>query len=641
MGKWLFILAFILCGFLRAYAQVDTLRLGKDQILVLKDSVIIPDKDTLIVLGRGVKYRIKPNPYTKSEAFYQKLKNKSEKSRLSRDLYDLLVRDTTNNALSSKKAIKSEDYFREFNGYRILKIRFQPVQMITGSVGDTLRRSDSRLVNIADRSHRKTRERIIRNNLLFREGDALDPFLMADSERILRNYSFINDARIYLLPSLDVPDAVEVIVATQDRFPWNIDLSYSSINKYNFILSQDNLLGSANSLQAGFYHSKNDSPVNGYYFGFVSAPIKRTFTRVGIYAQDNYREKSRGIVIEKPFVSPVIKYGGSLEIGEVSRNVSFNLEDSTYDTSYDLNGMDLWLARAWRPFRNDRKTISLGIRGVTTKFDIRPVVESDSNIIFHDRNTILTAVDYNKSNFVKTTNVFTIGITEDLPVGYSFGATLGGNFTEFRDEWYLGLRWQWNTFISAGYFRFYTDIGGFRDVNGWSEGISINQLDYLSPLFGKRRSTRRLFARVYYIKGLALSLPLSIRLRDYIKGLNGYFTQGNEVAGVRIEYIWFTRWYWLGFRFAPYTTGEVGMVSENRIENKYREFYPAIGGGLRITNPGLFLRSLGIGMKVFPSPAPDGDVFYFDISLNARIPFRINTTVKPVVLPYQQYNIFR
>ena len=79
-------LAFILCGFLRAYAQVDTLRLGKDQILVLKDSVIIPDKDTLIVLGRGVKYRIKPNPYTKSEAFYQKLKHKSEKSRLSGEL---------------------------------------------------------------------------------------------------------------------------------------------------------------------------------------------------------------------------------------------------------------------------------------------------------------------------------------------------------------------------------------------------------------------------------------------------------------------------------------------------------------------------------------------------------------------------
>jgi hypothetical protein len=631
----------LIAGTSNIQAQSDTLRLKSNQILILKDSVFIPSVDTIIIISQSVKYRVKQNPYQKSAAFYEKLKSKSERSRLSKELYDLMVRDTARNVMTTSKGIKSEQYFKDYQGKRIARITVQHVQMITGSVTDTLKKSSSNIIAKIDNGHRKTRSKLIKDNLLIADGDILDPFLVADSERILRTYAFINDARIYILPSIENDETVEIIVVVQDRFPWSAAFDYSSINKFGITLAQQNIMGTANEIYGGYYYSENDEPVHGYRTGFITAPFANTFTRFQFFVEKNYRRNMYGISIEKPFVSPVIKWAGSLSVLQKEREISFNLEDSTYESFYDLDGADLWIARAWRPFRNNRKIISLGFRGVYTFFDDGPVVQSDSNTIFHNRYTYLGAVDYNKNNYVKTSNVLSIGITEDLPVGYSFGATFGSNFTQFGDEWYLGFRGQWNDFRDFGYISAISEIGGFRNKSGWSEGIWNNNLQYMSPLFFIGLNSVRTFFNITYVSGLNLSLPVSIHLGDYIDGLNGFFTQGNEALIFSLEPILFARWYWLGFRFAPYGRFEVGIISENRTKNTFREIYPAIGGGFRITNPGLVINTLDIGAKIFTNPAPRGDSYYFDITLSTRLPFRLNQTTKPEVLPYRRYDFLR
>ncbi|MEJ2004754.1 MAG: hypothetical protein P8X57_07280 [Cyclobacteriaceae bacterium] len=476
---------------------------------------------------------------------------------------------------------------------------------------------------------------------MFSEGNTVDPFLLADSERILRQYSFINDARIYMLPSLENENNVEVIVAIQDRFPWSVNIGFSSFSKYNFTLSHQNISGSANELYAGFFKNSNGNPVTGYSAGYISAPFKRTFTRAELFIENNYNRKARGITVDKPFVSPVIEWGGRLGIYDMSKDVEFVLGDSTYESGYKMDMADIWVARAWRPFRNDRKSITLGFRGILTSFDLRPEVTTDSNTIFLDRSTYLVALDYHKSNFVKTSNVQSIGITEDLPVGYSYGSTIGANFTEFADEWYLGLRGQWNDFRDFGYVSIHSEIGGFRNKSRWSEGIWDSEVSYMSPLMYLGLNTFRAFVSINYVQSMNLSLPLSIRLADYIDGLNGYYTRGEEVFVLSIEPVLFSRWYWLGFRFAPYVTLQIGQVRESRIKPSYNETYPALGGGFRITNPGLILSSLEISGKFFTNSPENGNTFYFDISLSTRLPFRLNRSEVPVVLPYSEYNFFR
>ncbi|MEJ2004753.1 MAG: hypothetical protein P8X57_07275 [Cyclobacteriaceae bacterium] len=134
MKKWLTaIILLLVTGIQTVIAQQDTLLLKNTEILILKDSVFIPDKDTLIIIPPDIKYRVKPNPYIKSDGFYEKLKNKSEKSRLASELYELLIRDSTNNVTDKKNGVKSEEYFLDFKGYVISKVSIQHVQMITGN----------------------------------------------------------------------------------------------------------------------------------------------------------------------------------------------------------------------------------------------------------------------------------------------------------------------------------------------------------------------------------------------------------------------------------------------------------------------------------------------------------------------------
>ncbi len=632
-------LLFCICTFitLYSYGQADTVRLPKNKILVLPDSVFIPEKDTFFIVPSGFRYKIKPNPYFKSRNFYEKLKNNKEKSALSRELYDLIIRDTTNNVIDKVNPVRSEAYFRDFNGMRINSIRHLPVQLITGSVTDTLRESSNPFINKVDKSHIDTRTRLILNNILFKEGDHLDPFRMADSERILRQFEYINDVRIYVLPSIEDEASVDIIVVTQDRFPWGISLDASSFSKYRIELSQRNILGTGHRISAGYIRNKKDVPENGYILEYVSAPFKNTYTNLSIFAEDSYKREYYGFKIEKNNISPVIKYAGSIEFASLSRDYEYILEDSTFENYISLNYADVFLGRAFQAFKDDRKTVNIAARNVYVDFEDRPEVRSDSNSLFYNRNTFLTSIDIRKTNFIKTTNVISIGITEDLPIGYYIGATLGANFDEFNNQMYVGMRWHWGDYMKFGYIYFRSELGTFFDSKDFSDGMWVNDLSYMTQLFKLRRSTFRSFFRFNYTTGINLSLPVSVRLRNYIHGLRGYYTQGNQAVAMNFESVWFTPWYWYGFRFAPFFTLDLGYVMEDRISEGYKEFYPAIGSGFRITNPGLFLSSFELGIKYFTNPPPDGDRFYFNLTVSTRLRFNYNTTVKPDVLPYREY----
>jgi hypothetical protein len=123
--------------------------------------------------------------------------------------------------------------------------------------------------------------------------------------------------------------------------------------------------------------------------------------------------------------------------------------------------------------------------------------------------------------------------------------------------------------------------------------------------------------------------------------LNGYYTQGNEAFAISIEGVLFSRWYWYGCRFAPFARIDLGQVRESRLSESYKEVYPAFGGGFRITNPGLIVSALQIAAKVFTNVPENGDIFYFDITLSIRTPFRTNRSEIPVILPFSKYDYLR
>src|SRR5690606_25136703 len=74
----------------------------------------------------------------------------------------------------------------------------------------------------ANALHIPTREWVIRRELLFAPGSCYDPFLLEESERLLRSYGFLSRVDVF---GIRQPDGSHhVIVSTRDEWSTRLDL---------------------------------------------------------------------------------------------------------------------------------------------------------------------------------------------------------------------------------------------------------------------------------------------------------------------------------------------------------------------------------------------------------------------------------
>lgn len=114
----------------------------------------------------------------------------------------------------------------------------------------------------ANRLHRATREEVIRREILFREGQCYSTELLLDSERLLRNTTFIADADIY---GIRQPDGTyHVIVDTSDEWSTRLEPRVDSRGGglAGLELREDNLLGSGQQV-AAYWGEQYDEPIYG------------------------------------------------------------------------------------------------------------------------------------------------------------------------------------------------------------------------------------------------------------------------------------------------------------------------------------------------------------------------------------------
>jgi hypothetical protein len=97
---------------------------------------------------------------------------------------------------------------------------------------------------LANSLHVKTRESFIRRELLFAVGDCLDPFLLEESERLLRQYIFIARVDVFAVAQ---PDGTHhVVVDTQDEWTTRVDFGPTFDDGFHvetLELSEENVAG--------------------------------------------------------------------------------------------------------------------------------------------------------------------------------------------------------------------------------------------------------------------------------------------------------------------------------------------------------------------------------------------------------------
>jgi hypothetical protein len=102
----------------------------------------------------------------------------------------------------------------------------------------------------ANALHVVSRESFIRSLLLFKEGDGVDPALLAESERVLRATGFLSPVTVTAQPA---PGGAEVVVRTRDQ--WTTEVSFNfgiagSQQKYGLALTEQNFAGYGKRVEA-------------------------------------------------------------------------------------------------------------------------------------------------------------------------------------------------------------------------------------------------------------------------------------------------------------------------------------------------------------------------------------------------------
>ena len=166
--------------------------------------------------------------------------------------------------------------------------------------------------------HFLTKERIIRQELLFKERDIYDKELLEESERNLRDLGFLGKVKIEETKKDN--SRVDILVKTQDQWSTTVSFSGEAVGKYYSLetyFEEHNLLGWGKSLILGY--TKTTERENGQ-LSLMDGNIlgTRLFLCADIY------ERSDGhlynITFSRPFYSLETKYSfGSQYLNEHSK----------------------------------------------------------------------------------------------------------------------------------------------------------------------------------------------------------------------------------------------------------------------------------------------------------------------------------
>lgn len=599
--------------------------------VILRDTSFITLRDTTLLLdsNEARKVRIRENPYLKSSKFYDSLEVRSATNRTSREIFELVVKKKKRKEQLVNYVVKSEEIFEPYAGYTIGSITFKTVDILEGSVIDTLQKASTKFGKFINKVHKDTRAVIIKQNLLFKAGDLVDPYKLADNERILRQFKTLRDARIYLQPNKKNSRTVDVVVVTQDVASIGVSGDYSSLQKFRIDLYDINILGYAKQLQVSYFRSATESPSNGYEITIRDQNLLQTFIQGELQYTDNYLRRRTRLAFGRDFFTPEIKYAGGVELYR-SRENFYGEEFDSLEIPYHENNVDLWAGRSFE--LRKRTNLIFSTRVNTRNFISKPFVSSDSNSFFYDRTLVLGSVSLTKRNFLKSLRIRGFGKTEDVPVGGSVSLLFGSELNEFTDRSYFEVGGTFGKYFQRiGYINISLGTGSFFKLRSAEDGLVTLSSTYFTDLLRLRKTQMRQFIYFTYMKGFNRILDRSISLTGKWRDSEDLPPLGDKRVSVGLETVYFMPWYTYGFQFALFYRADLNLIARNATLLSKSALFYAIRAGARMLNENLVLPAFSIELGYYGKNENYSAAWEFKFSTTLPNLFGTTQVFKPEV----------
>jgi hypothetical protein len=560
--------------------------------------------------------RLKPHTISvrnRNLVFMDSIREKASRNKFTRRLYEIVVA-APDSAEHRNVSGESEIPYSGFTGNIIRRVEIRRLNVFGADVDQPGEYRPYPGQKILNKTHVNTNERIIRNYLLFSSGDTLSPILLSDNERILRELSFIDDARINVIPVSK--NEVDIIVVTKDVYSLGGSYSPDGLESGVVTVFDNNFIGMGHELGIKVPYNSNKPELSpGFGIHYLMDNIASSFINMNVFWHNDLGDRSYGIDIERRLFSYETKYAGGISVRNVHRRLA--LDTLTVPNGLKYNLQDYWISRSFLIERESVTRFIIGARYTNNNVYDRPEILPDSYHYLQKYRLYLASVTYSRQKYYKANLVYGYGRTEDIPYGGAITVTAGREINEFKLRNYAASQVSFGkSFEKFGYLHASAGLGSFMNKDRTEQGIFSAGVKYFSPLIPIGRSMIRNFMRINYTRGF--NRNLDEHLRYYTDGgFSGYrndSVQGARRATLNLESVVFSPLNVAGFRFAFFGFADLSSLAETGQSIAHGTILSGIGLGIRVRNDNLVFKTFQIRLGFFPDPPANSRINYVTIS---------------------------
>lgn len=420
--------------------------------------------------------------------------------------------------------------------------------------------------------HWKTRDVVVRRELLFKEGDGWSEDRRAETERNLRGLSIFAMAKVVPLKA-EQADVVDVLVVTKDlwsiRFNQQLSVVGPLVRLYRARPRESNLLGFGKTLSLDFVYRRDTLTFGEIYedprlFGL---PLALSQSAAVIFNRGTNRaEGSRGsLAFGRPLYNLNQQFawtvGGAWNVQRARIFRGANILELPYPEEgsaetvplvYDARTLSAAAVATYRVGDHYKREFSGGFGGYKREYRAPYVLQEDrrawlaANFLPRSEDAVYLygAARLFEGRFVVMRNVYTFAISEDVQVGPSvyaqarYASPLLGSPTHFletglRARYRLHYRDNLASFTASGSAR-YTPAGDPLLGDRWVDQSLVLQAEEVTAPVGPGRFVLR---ALWWRREKPLSVPfLQLGGDSGLRGVGAEALRGRNQLLFNFEY---------------------------------------------------------------------------------------------------------
>lgn len=576
----------------------------------------------------------------KRDSLYQKIETFSHKRKASKFLYRLIFRNIPDSVVVPNTDNLSD---KKYEGKYIRNIHIESIDPL-GTSRNFTEKEKQWFEDFGNRLHVKSKKFVIRGYLLFKKGDVYNAQKLYESERLLRNTSFVNRVRISVIDSTSTNDSIDIQVTTLDSWSLKPNFSFSG-KKLGAGITEGNFLGLGHEL--GMMYRTDFSDKRTYRLASYKANnIYGTYINAEIKGEKDF-DKNENVYFraDRAFYSPLTRWAGGINLEYFRRFLEIPNDGDTCPFSIgavQVQNQDFWGGMQFRikPKDDGKVTDNLGIalRFQNFSYVDSPGPDLDPLNFFTSHTMILGAVSYTQRKFSTRKNVFQFELPEDIAYGKSLSLT-GGMVRMLGNSMpYFGISGSFGEFNKLGYMNIRTEFGTLiKNGNNFRSTLRLDGLYFSNLRQGEHLKVRHFFSPTLVIGGARSNTYLD---RLNMSALDEFPQYDDNYVGtskliLRYQLQFFVNKPWKNFYFNPYIMAGFGWL-ERENKNLFNSgMHTKIGLGVQIYNPFLAFNRFQLSFVFYPKvPFDNNPVFDFNGYRNNHMPIPNFQIGKPSAVDY-------